>query len=535
MAHSNPELNTSGIPLRAAIYCRVSTTGQEDNSSLSTQEDACRVFARDQGWNVVQMFREVFTGTELFERPELSKLRDLVRNDEIDIVLAHALDRLSRDPVHIGVILSEAEHHRVGVRFVTEPLDDSAEGQLIRFVRGYAAKVEHLKITERTTRGKKARVAAGKLLPGGKPMYGYRWKDETKGAFEIDENTAPIIQRIYREITQGKTIRQIAISLTNERVPTPTQRGTRWNTSSIVEMLHRRAYKGEAYGWGWTKGRVRPQNFDINKAIPLPAGTIPELVDPTIWEAAQSILQRNKATAVRSAKHPESALLRGGYIECGYCGTTMRARPTSNGDHEYVCHQSSFHPDACFRHSIRTHILDNTIWELVAEIVKDPIVIRREVERLRQNDPTTHDLEVVDRNIVEIQRQQVNVGRAVALLEDEDALAPLVSQLQLLADRKQRLGIERNHIIQRQESWANIQNSYTDVQKWCDRVAENLEALSYKEKRMILDVLGVKVCLFRADHDPRYVITADIDPQLVSSTSNGIAGWRFSRCWGCRD
>jgi hypothetical protein len=31
----------------------------------------------------------------------------------------------------------------VAVEFVTEPLDNSPEGQLIRFVRGYAAKVEH--------------------------------------------------------------------------------------------------------------------------------------------------------------------------------------------------------------------------------------------------------------------------------------------------------------------------------------------------------------------------------------------------------
>ena len=42
-------------------------------------------------------------------------------------------------------MLSEAEHAGVRVEFVTEPLDDSPEGQLIRFVRGYAAKVEHAK------------------------------------------------------------------------------------------------------------------------------------------------------------------------------------------------------------------------------------------------------------------------------------------------------------------------------------------------------------------------------------------------------
>ena len=29
-------------PRRAAVYCQVSSAGQEDNSSLATQESACR-------------------------------------------------------------------------------------------------------------------------------------------------------------------------------------------------------------------------------------------------------------------------------------------------------------------------------------------------------------------------------------------------------------------------------------------------------------------------------------------------------------
>jgi site-specific DNA recombinase len=507
---------------------------QEDNSSLATQEAACCAYATEQEWNVIQIFREVHTGTELFERPELSRLRELIRHQDVDIVVAYALDRLSRDPVHVGVILSEAEHHHVTVHFVTEPLDDSAEGQLIRFVRGYAAKVEHVKITERTTRGKKARVAAGKLLPGGKPMYGYQWKDDSKGAYEIDERTAPIVERIYREITQGKTIRQIAISLTNEGVPTPTQRSTRWNTSSIVEMLHRRAYKGEAYGWGWTKGRVRPQHFDPAKAITLPVGTIPPIVDPGTWDAAQSILERNKATAIRSAKNPESGLLRGGYIKCGYCGSNLRVRPTSNHDYEYACNQRTYHPDACFGHSIRTHLIDTVVWELIVGIVNDPAIVRHEVDRLRQEDPTKHDIELVDRALADIQKQQSNISRAVAMLDDEDALVPLVHQLEMLAERKHKLDSERRHMEKRQASWATIQNSFEDVEKWCERVATNVDRLSYKEKRVILDVLGLKVQLFRADHEPRYVITADIDPELVTSTSSGIAVWRSFRCWAWR-
>ncbi len=48
--------------VRVAIYCRVSSAGQEDNSSLGTQEAACRSYAAERGWVVVEVYREVHTG-----------------------------------------------------------------------------------------------------------------------------------------------------------------------------------------------------------------------------------------------------------------------------------------------------------------------------------------------------------------------------------------------------------------------------------------------------------------------------------------
>ncbi len=151
-------------PLRAALYCRVSTTGQEeDGTSLTTQEAADREHAAALGAKVdeAHVYREVYSGVELWERPQLTRLREAIRRRQIGVVVCYAIDRLARDPVHLGVIRSEAEHAGVRVEFVTEPLDDSPEGQLIRFVRGFAAKVEHEKIKERTWRGRLARIQAG--------------------------------------------------------------------------------------------------------------------------------------------------------------------------------------------------------------------------------------------------------------------------------------------------------------------------------------------------------------------------------------
>jgi DNA invertase Pin-like site-specific DNA recombinase len=151
---------------KVAIYCRVSTVSQEEEgTSLDTQEAHCRQYAIAKGYQIDEqhVYRETYSGAELWERPRLTPLRAALRQGAVQDLIAYAIDRLSRDPVHLGVIISEAEYHGAQVEFVTEPIDKSPEGQLIRFVRGYAAQVEREKIRERALRGKLARVQSGKI------------------------------------------------------------------------------------------------------------------------------------------------------------------------------------------------------------------------------------------------------------------------------------------------------------------------------------------------------------------------------------
>ena len=61
---------------RAAIYTRVSSPGQGDNYSLPTQEAACRAFAAERGWSIVGVYSDIHTRTELWERTQLSALRE---------------------------------------------------------------------------------------------------------------------------------------------------------------------------------------------------------------------------------------------------------------------------------------------------------------------------------------------------------------------------------------------------------------------------------------------------------------------------
>ncbi len=149
---------------------------RESRASLQTQTTLCREYASAHGYEVdeAHVYRETYSGAELWDRPHLTSIRKSIRERDIDVLVCYAIDRLSRDPVHLGVILTEADRYCVAVEFVSEPLDDSPEGQLIRFVRGYAARVEREKARERTIRGKRARLESGKIHGFGGELYGYR-------------------------------------------------------------------------------------------------------------------------------------------------------------------------------------------------------------------------------------------------------------------------------------------------------------------------------------------------------------------------
>src|SRR5436190_15226293 len=129
---------------RAAIYVRVSTASQEEGTSLESQEAACRAYAAEHGYDIdeARVYVEVHTGAELWERPRLTRLREAVREGVVDVVVAYALDRLSRDQRHVTLILAEAENAGVSIEFVTERLEDTAEGRLLLSIKGYLAEAE---------------------------------------------------------------------------------------------------------------------------------------------------------------------------------------------------------------------------------------------------------------------------------------------------------------------------------------------------------------------------------------------------------
>src|SRR5919112_1368035 len=225
------------------IYTRVSTTNQEDNFSLSYQEDACRTFAKTHGWTIVAVERDVASGANR-NRVGLDRALSMVERSEADLLLAHALDRLSRHQIDVAVIVDRIEAAHGELALATEDFANSPVGTFIRSARAFAAEVELAKITERTARGRRARLDSGKPLAGRRPAFGYIWADEEKSRLELNPDTAPIVRSIFDRYLQGGSLRAIALDLTRRGVSAPSGIGQTWSASVVHRILSNPSYAG---------------------------------------------------------------------------------------------------------------------------------------------------------------------------------------------------------------------------------------------------------------------------------------------------
>lgn len=511
---------TSG-PTRAAVYCRVSTSAQEDNSSLGTQEARCRAYAEERGWAVVAVYREVYSGAELFERPQLAALREAVRRDEADAVVAFALDRVSRNQAHLGFLLSEWDHAGVPLGLVTEELVDTPEGRLLQSVRGFVAEVERLKIAERTKRGTRARVTSGRPIVGQKAPFGYRWRDDDKSGYEFDPNAESIIRRIFDSVIAGATLRSIATALTAEAIPTPTGRGKRWEVSSLHGILKNPIYAGRPSAYRWSQQRDRGKYRTVlrpeSEWVSLPIGTAPAILSEEQFQAIQARLAYNRATAPRNNADPEATLLRCGIAHCGYCDAPLSVTRREGQGHSYRCHPVGRERHGCPSFQIRAAILDTAVWRKVEEVLTRPEVIAAEVERRATVNPYAADLASLDRRLDAIGRQRDRLARAVATLDDEEAVAPLLTELQSLASQAKALRGEQVILERNATQSALVHQRLVDLATWCDRVADRIPQLTYEEKRMVLGALGTKVVVYSTSHETRWEIS--MEPLPVEPTA----------------
>lgn len=504
--------------MRAAIYCRVSTEDQErEGTSLQSQLEACWKLAIEKGYEVSDdyVFQEVWSGADM-DRPGLNRFRDLIRAKEADAAICYSTDRLARNPIHIAIIAEECEKRGIGLIFVTEPLDNSPEGQLIRYVRGYAAQIEREKIRERTIRGKRARALSGKL-PGSSHarLYGYYYipgKGIGEGVRYINEDEAKWVREIFRWLVEeGLSTNAVTYRLRALGVPTPSGKGY-WIKRTVQKMMRNPAYCGKTYAftvtYGEPKRRVKPgakrQKTGViwrprEEWLEIPNAT-PPIISEELFEAAQRQLQRNKELSLRNTKNQ---YLLHGHIYCRRCGRSYWAssgiKTRSGHRYSYPYYGCSGNlkivsPVKCGNRRVSANAIEAIVWEQIEALLAKPDLVMAELHRRQQEAKEVSSVErVLDRleaQLANREKQKARMWKAFELTGDEEAFKASIAQL---GEEVRALQQEKSQLEKRIEASNQFELSVEDMRGACELVRRNLKGLSFEDKRLALEALQVKV------------------------------------------
>lgn len=211
----------------AGIYCRLSSedSAEHESMSIGNQKAMLSDYVKRQGWEVGDIYiDDGYSGTN-FERPDFKRMIGDIENGKINMVVVKDLSRLGRNYIMCGQY-TEIYFPEKGVRFIAvndnvDTINNMGSMDITPFkhilndmyAKGISTKIKsslHMK----AMRGE----YLGALYP-----YGYVRDPKDKHKLLVNEETAPIVKRIFEMCAGGMGSRSIATTLNNEGVLSPAE------------------------------------------------------------------------------------------------------------------------------------------------------------------------------------------------------------------------------------------------------------------------------------------------------------------------
>jgi len=498
-----------------AIYARVSSSKQRAEKTIDSQIAALKKYAVESGDTIVPeyIFKDEGYSGSVLVRPGLEHLRDLVAEGQIEVILIHSPDRLSRKYAYQVLLLEEFGRAGVDVVFLKSPKATTPEEELLLQFQGMIAEYERAQISERNRRGKKHRAKCGVVNVLSGAPYGYRYIKKTAystASYEVVEKEADVVREVYRLFTEeSMSIGGIARHLSAQGIPTRKDL-SRWDRSVVWGMLKNPAYKGTAY-YGKTeqaerqritrplrqKGGFSPRCSSSRARqreewIEIP---VPTIVSDEIFEYAEELLKRNKQLSRRNTKEP--TLLQGLLVcsECGYSLYKSSTRTSKRKIYYYRCFGSDDYRfengRVCNNRPIRQDYLDELVWEHVIELLENPVLISEEIERRHQealNCRSTHRRrETLSKEVTHVKNGMNKLLDAYQ--EDLIEIGELRKRLPVLRKREMAL----NSQLQSLEAKALEQNHFLElsirIEDFLKSLRQSTNTLSVLERQKVIRLI----------------------------------------------
>lgn len=237
--------------LQVAAYARVSTEKEEQEDSFDRQVEHYKqmILARSD-WAYVGIYADPgLSGTRAEKRPDFLRMIADCRAGKIGKILVKSISRFARNTVDALQYIRELKELGIGVYFESENIDTlTPGGEVLLTILAAIAEQESRTISSNIKWAYRKRFESGNVLINTGLLLGYRKMGKDKDGFdeyEIAEEEAEIVRRIYREYLGGMTVTRICRNLEADGIPTKLGH-THWYARTVMNILSNEIYTGNA-------------------------------------------------------------------------------------------------------------------------------------------------------------------------------------------------------------------------------------------------------------------------------------------------
>lgn len=404
---------------RTAIYCRLSREDGDkvESNSIASQRAICEDYiARHDDLELVcePFVDDGYSGVS-FNRPQFKKLEEAIRKGALDCIVVKDLSRFSRNYIDGGRYI-EKIFPQLGIRFIAindaydsltgDPQSDSFVIPFKNLINEFYSRDTSKKVKA----VKKACAENGKFM-GTYPSYGYKRDPADKHHLVIDEDTAPVVRRIFEMRAAGTGFHAIAVILNEEGIPSPGvlyyqrkgQNDPRRVNHKWADQTVKNIVRSEVYIGNMVQGKTGTLSYKSRKLINKPEeewirveGTHEPIISQELWDTVVSI-DKKKVRKSSSADGYRSIFT--GLVYCAGCGFKMRNQVerftykdgTPGRYSSFICgNYSRSGKGACTIHTIYENVLTQLVLEDIREKARfaeyDPEQLVRQIIRLKDKE-----------------------------------------------------------------------------------------------------------------------------------------------------
>ena len=458
----------SNNKMKVAIYIRVSTEDQvREGYSLDVQREYLANFAKQQGYEVFEVYSDEGISAGSTDRPALQKLLNDAKEKMFGLVIVYKIDRFSRRLKDLIDLVDQLEASGVGFKSATEPFDTTnSAGKLMFQQLGSFAEFERNRLAERVFPGMVKSIQSGNWHGSRHCPTGYTYNKEKK-LLEINECEAKIVRLVYKLYLQGKSAADIADYL--NRSKHETRVGRYFYPKYIRDILRNHIYIGEIV-WNkchYDKKQKVGNNFKYVKNDPsqwiVAKGKHQPIISVEDFEKVQKLLAERNLVPVRRSQKGKFAFSR--LLYCEKCShrffgiSSISNHRTGERKIWYRCGGQQLHYVKCGSQSIREEFLEGIIpsaiqnmldsdkfkggrWMCMTEAQNDqyPVISNADLASIRNGIKSNQEkqLKLTDLYLKNLLSEDTFKQKNEALRQEEEELRVKFAKLELLLLEKEK-------------------------------------------------------------------------------------------------